>query len=166
MRITEYKTLLNDQRIEHLIKESSVNYTKEKTLDNGRKIVTMMNEIFLADQLPEEHCWLLAFDSKMKLKGVIELSHGTVNQTVVNNRETAIKLLLLNCVQFVMIHNHPSGCCQISKEDVIVTKKLAHLGVFIGCPMLDSIVIGKNEFYSFHENANMPQISEDLIWNK
>lgn len=157
LQITEYKTLLNDKRLEELVEEKAFEYSKEKTLSSPDKIVTMMNNVFDADRLPEEHCWILGFDTKEVLKGVILLSHGTVNQALVTCRELGIKLLLMNAVSFVLIHNHPSGFCDYSSADLAVTKKVSALGSLIDCKMIDSIIIGKENYFSFLEHGLMPQ---------
>lgn len=41
-----------------------------------------------------------------------------------------------------MIHNHPSGSCQPSKEDLNMAKKLATVCNLVGLELKDFIVIG------------------------
>ena len=52
----------------------------------------------------------------------------------------------------IMIHNHPSGSCQPSKEDLNMAKKLATVCNLVGLELKDFIVIGAYGYsHSVHE---------------
>ena len=40
------------------------------------------------------------------------------------------------------MHNHPSGDCTPSREDVDVTKRLVEAGKLLGIEVLDHIIVG------------------------
>lgn len=88
----------------------------------------------------------------MILTSVFELSHGTVNMSVVSPREVFQKALLANAVGIVLLHNHPSGDCTPSKQDINVTKRLMESGDIIGVNVLDHLVIGRPGYFSLKEN--------------
>lgn len=122
MRVNCYE-LNQNEGIPCLVKDSGFNYPEEKNLDGPAKISNMMRKVFDADKKAEEHVWMLSLDSKMKLLGIFEVSHGTVNIAPVAPREIFIRLLLTGAASFVMVHNHVSGCVEPSKEDVETTKE-------------------------------------------
>jgi DNA repair protein RadC len=55
--------------------------------------------------------------------------------------------------QSLSVHNHPSGNCAESREDVEVTKRLVEAGKIIGIEVLDHIVLGDGEYVSLKEKG-------------
>ena len=148
MRVNCYE-LNQNEGIPCLVKDSGVNYPEEKNLDGPAKISNMMRKVFDADKKAEEHVWMLSMDSKMKLLGIFEVSHGTVNTAPVAPREIFIRLLLTGAASFVLVHNHVSGCVEPSKEDVETTKRMSVVGALMNIPLMDHIIIGGLNQISF-----------------
>ena len=73
------------------------------------------------------------------------------NTTVVNCREILIRALLCGATNIIIIHNHPSGVPEPSREDVQITKKLQEASELIGIQFSDHIIIGRDGYYSFNE---------------
>lgn len=141
MRITKYKTELNENRCNVLVKESATNYNADN-LNNPKAITNMLNTCFIMNRLAEEYLYLIALDTKNKPVGVFEVSHGTVNASLISPREIFIRLLLVGASYFVISHNHPSGDCTPSKEDIQVTRRLKECADMMGLSLLDHIIIG------------------------
>lgn len=93
MRLTTYKTELNQELHNVLIKENSCNYPCDN-LNNPDKIVNMLNTVYRLNRQAEEHLYMLALNTKNKILGVFEVSHGTVNCSICNPRDIFIKALL------------------------------------------------------------------------
>jgi DNA repair protein RadC len=53
------------------------------------------------------------------------------------------------------VHNHPSGNPEPSDDDIRMTKKLYDCGELLGIGLLDSIIIGRDSYYSFKEKGKM-----------
>ncbi len=157
MRITRYKVVLDDHRKNVLVKETSTNYS-EKQLNSPNKIVDMVNHVFDASRLAEEYVWVLAMDSKNHCIGVFELVHGTVNMSYVSPREIFVRLCIIGAVNFVLVHNHPSGDITPSKEDELITNKVYTAGLIMGINILDHIIIGDDCYYSFNENGKIKEV--------
>ena len=56
-------------------------------------------------------------------------------------------------VSIILLHNHPSGDPSPSKDDLVLTKRMADTGSMIGIPLLDHIVIGDNRYISLRESG-------------
>lgn len=151
MNIIKYNTFLNEDRIPILVKESTKRYPV-KELDNPQRITDMMNCMYNVKNLSEEFLWCLSLDTKCKLKGIFEISHGLINASLVSPREVFMKLCLSGATSFVIVHNHPSGNSFPSKEDVRTTDRLAKCGDLMNIKLIDHIIIG-NEYYSLAENG-------------
>lgn len=151
MRVTEYTMELNNERIPSLVKEKSTNYAPLKKCKSPNDIECMMREVYRLDKRAEEHLYMLAFATNMSLLGVFEISHGTVNSSVVTPREILIRALAIGATSIALVHNHPSGDVQPSKSDVDVTKRVRKACEIVGVQLCDHVIIGDTRF-SFMEN--------------
>lgn len=152
MRITKYSTLLNEDKILIIVKERSKNYPSIRNLNSPEKIFNAMNEVFNASKQTEEHMWVMALTTKCKLIGFFELSHGTIDMTFVSPREIFMRLCLCGAVNFVLIHNHPSGDPNPSIEDIQTTKRIKDCANLMNIPLADHVIIG-DWYYSFFEEG-------------
>lgn len=96
-----------------------------------------------------EKTLLLLLDAKGRLIHERVLSIGTVNSAPVSPREVFLQALKYQAVFFLLLHNHPSGDVSPSREDAELTKKLAGLGEMMQLELLDHIIVGGQEHFSF-----------------
>ena len=80
------------------------------------------------------------------------LFKGTLNYSLVHPREVFKEAFLLNATAIICVHNHPSGNIKPSKQDIDITDNLVELGLIHGIKVLDHVIIGNNNYYSFLEN--------------
>lgn len=155
MRVNKYDVILDTDRKPILVKESAKNYTEERDLNCPSKIVRLMELMFNAPYLPEEHVWILALNNVNKPIGIFEVSHGIENGSYARGREIFMRLCLVGASKFVMMHNHPSGEINPSEVDYSTTKSIKQLGDKMGIPMADHIIIGgnANTYYSMMESG-------------
>lgn len=152
MRITKYNTVLNSDKHCELVKEKSVNYQYDGNFNTPQSIYNMLCDVFQHDKQTEEYLYLLCFNTKCRLLGVFEVSHGTVNASLCNTREIFQKALLCNASNIVLAHNHPSGDITPSKEDMQIYRRVKEAADIMGLPLLDNLIIG-DSYYSFTENG-------------
>ena len=72
-------------------------------------------------------------------------SMGTLNYTVVHPREVFKASILSNASAVLLIHNHPSGILEPSKEDIDLTERMVSAGKVLGIDVLDHLIIGTKE---------------------
>lgn len=96
---------------------------------------------------------LLMLNSKSRLIGESDISKGTVNASLITPRELFIEALQKNAVSIIILHNHPSGDPNPSREDRLITERIRQAGDLIGIELLDHIVIGNNCYISFSEQG-------------
>lgn len=77
---------------------------------------------------------------------------GTLSQSIVHPREIFKKVIVDSASCFICIHNHPSGNPTPSDEDYEITKKIDKLSKVFAIPLLDHIIIGKKNYFSFKQN--------------
>ena len=154
MKVKLYRAVLDDCRYPVLVKENG-NYVCDgrKPFNNPEVIYDFCTRELDLNRAAEEYAYCFALDTKCHLMGVFEVSHGNVNGSIVSPREIFQKLLLLGAVSFIMVHNHPTGDASPTQEDAAVTERLRQAGELMGINLVDHIVIGEGNYYSFTEHG-------------
>jgi len=80
------------------------------------------------------------------------ISIGTLNASLVHPREIFEPAIKNLSAQIIIAHNHPSGDCQPSEDDILLTKKLIEVGNILDIKIIDHIVVTNNNYFSFREN--------------
>ena len=60
--------------------------------------------------------------------------------------------LLTGARSIILMHQHPSGECRPSEEDLRLTQRLAMAADLIGIQLLDHIIVGDDDTYSMSRN--------------
>ena len=155
MRVVKYKTKLVDGRKAVLEKDYSVNYPELDNKMNGpEKVVKLAKDFLRMHEETEEYMYMICLNTKLVMTGLFEISHGNVNSSIVGTREVFQKALLGNAVSIILMHNHPSGDCTPSREDIAVTQRLKEAGQIVGVEVLDHIIIGK-QYCSLKEKGHL-----------
>lgn len=102
--------------------------------------------------LTQEHFICLYLDQSKKLIEKKLLFKGTLNKSLIHPREIFKWAYLSSAAYIICVHNHPSGNVIPSNEDINVTNMLVKIGHLQGIPVIDHVIIGNNNYYSFYEN--------------
>jgi len=103
----------------------------------------------------QEHFIAIYLDTKKYLIEDKLLFIGTLNNSVVHPREIFKYAYLVSASSIICVHNHPSNDVLPSKEDLIFTKKLVEIGKIQGINVIDHIIVGNNNYYSFYDNGDI-----------
>lgn len=103
--------------------------------------------------LDKEYVYILLFDAKHRLLKDIKLSEGTVNQAMISPRDIFIQALKYDAVYIIILHNHPSGDPEPSREDLLFTRNLADAGRLVGIELSDHIILGNCCYVSLAERG-------------
>jgi DNA repair protein RadC len=103
--------------------------------------------------LETEHIYLILTDTKNRFMKEILLSKGTVNASLLSVREIFVEALRYHAVNILLLHNHPSGDCTPSREDIAITAQILEASRLLNVPLLDHIIIGDNTFTSLKEKG-------------
>ncbi|WP_427112738.1 JAB domain-containing protein [Megasphaera sueciensis] len=108
---------------------------------------------FLADRQQEE-LWALLLDAKNHILRKKQITIGTVNASLATPREVFHAAVQQMAAAVIVIHNHPSGDSSPSTQDTAMTKRLLEAGTLMNIQLLDHIIIGKYDCYSFRKAMN------------
>ena len=102
-----------------------------------------------------EYFFSLQLNSKNQLIREVLVSVGSLNVSVVHPREVFSFAVRDSTSALILLHNHPSGDPAPSHEDYDCTKRLVHAGKILGIRVLDHIVIGHDDYYSFADASRL-----------
>lgn len=101
----------------------------------------------------QENFLALFLDTKRQCISNKIIFKGTLNQSSVHPREVFKEAVLESASALIVMHNHPSGDPLPSKADDEVTRQFAAAGNMMGIPLLDHIIVGDKEYYSYQEEG-------------
>ncbi len=138
------------------IAELSTRMVKQKlrkaiTFEDAKSVAAYYQE--KCKYLNKERIYLMLFNSADILIKEVLLSEGTVDQTLISNREIFVQALKYEAVKFILIHNHPSGDVVPSYADVQSTYSARDAGNLLGVTLADHIVVGYDSYYSMRERG-------------
>ncbi len=94
-------------------------------------------------------------NTKNEVIGWEVISIGSLNASIVHPREVFSRAIKRSAACMLVVHNHPSGHVTPSKEDVLVTTRLSEAGEIMGIPLIDHIIVSKNDYYSFKQENQL-----------
>lgn len=150
--INTYSLLLSEDKLPYLRKESSIDYAGDCKMQTPAVIVDMVNSCFELQHLAEEHVIMLALDTKKRIIGLFDTSHGSLASAECSSNNLFKRALLCNASTLIVVHNHPSGDTSPSHDDLVASENIRDAGQMIGIKLDDFIIIGGDEYYSFFEN--------------
>lgn len=101
--------------------------------------------------IDKEEVIILLLDGRNHIICEKKISLGSANSALLSSREVFKEALLYNACGVIVLHNHPSGDTWPSKEDIMITKELVRAGDIIGIPVIDHIILGDENYFSFKE---------------
>jgi DNA repair protein RadC len=98
---------------------------------------------------------VVCLDSNNRIIDISDAACGTVNQAVPIIREIIHSALQKFAASIICVHNHPSANITPSMQDKKFTRELCDAGKLMEIKVLDHIIIGDNQFYSFADEGLM-----------
>lgn len=117
-----------------------------------------MTRNFLSDQLREHKNEVFAclfMDNNYRIISFEELFQGTINRAMIYPREIVRRGLLHNAAKIILAHNHPSNVATPSDADKEVTLFIREALNLVDIEVVDHIIVGNPENFSFAEAGLM-----------
>ena len=101
----------------------------------------------------KEHLVSLYLDAQNRLICRETVSIGSLNTTRTHPREV-LQPAIVNCaLAFILVHNHPSGSLDPSRDDVEFTRTMARAGELMGISLYDHLIVSQRGFVSLKERG-------------
>lgn len=75
-------------------------------------------------------------------------SEGSIDQSAIYVREVVRRALELGASAIILVHNHPSGSPEPSRQDIAITREIAAAAGKLGITLHDHIVVGGSDYRS------------------
>lgn len=120
------------------IEESYKSYLPERITDATDAIKFV--QALIGDE-DREVFLVICLNEKNQIITVHRCHTGSLGASIVHPREVFKTAIMNNAHSIIVAHNHPSGHCQCSPEDVTVSKKLIEIGEILNIEVLDSLIV-------------------------
>lgn len=134
----------------------------KRKLNTFSELAEYCSTLFIGNH--EEAFYLLCFDAKLQLIREILLGSGTIQEVHVLPRLVAREAMRCNAVSVVVAHNHPSGDPQPSQADMDLTRGIRDALLTVEIKLMDHVVVGRQEAYSFHRNDILPLFVDTPVY--
>ena len=95
-----------------------------------------------------EHFVAFYLNSRNSLIAREVISVGTLDASLVHPREVFEPALRHGAAGVIVAHNHPSGDCDPSDDDVLITKRLRQAGELMGVELFDHVIVSNKSWKS------------------
>ncbi len=102
-----------------------------------------------------EAFWIMLLNRANRILAIEKISDGGISGTVADPKKI-FKLALdhyASCI--ILCHNHPSGNTDPSQADIQLTHKLIEAGKFLDLEILDHVIVGDENYYSFADEGKI-----------
>ena len=156
MKKTPFKL---DRVAVRLVEEPPLLY--EEPLDKPEIVVKALGEEL--KQYDREVVAIIHMQTDCRPINMTIASIGQVNNALASPRELLKAAILSTATGIIMLHNHPSGSLEPSRQDIVLTDKLKMACDLVDVKLLDHIIVGRGkEYFSFEEKEILPPHSIPL----
>lgn len=106
-------------------------------------------------RMRQEHFGVVFLNSQSEVIQTKCFFVGSDNACQVYGKIVWWKACKLEASSIILFHNHPSGDTSPSNLDIELTKQFEKGGALLGIQVLDHIIIGKYDYFSFLEHDRM-----------
>lgn len=129
--------------------DSQLKWQSNKKIQSSRDIAEIFIPLLRDEQ--KENFIVVCLNAANKVIKYEKISVGILNSSIIHPREI-FKVAIDNLSSsIILIHNHPSGNLEPSREDIVITKKLVEAGKLLDIRVLDHIITAGDKFVSFVE---------------
>ncbi len=102
-------------------------------------------------------------NSRNQIIDTVDLFEGTLESIPIRPREIVDSAIKHGSAAVIFVHNHPSGDTTPSRGDKQLTRDLVFIGNIIQIKVLDHIIIGGNEYFSFADEGLIQKYQDDFL---
>lgn len=133
-----------------LVEERKIAVPRRRVRCGGDAAAILLPYLAKADR---EHFVVLLLDAENVALGINTVAVGTPRSVQVCCREVLKPALLCNADRIVVAHNHVNGNVAPSAADRKITRAIARAADVLGVALVDHVVVGRAEFYSFRDRG-------------
>lgn len=132
---------------------------KSYTLEKSRELKEIQSPsdvyklVMDLEEEVQEKLVVILKNARGKLIHKTVVAQGTLDHLFVHPRDVFRQALAYAAHSLILVHNHPSGDVDPSKEDLRLTQQLMKAGQMLGIEVTDHLIIGKGSYLSFWQEG-------------
>ena len=134
---------------------------KENIVLSAEDVISLNSDL---KSKKKEYLVCLYLDARNALLKKEIISIGILDKSIVHPREIFGPAVELRTAGIILVHNHPSGDPEPSKQDIEVFNRIIEAGKIMGINIIDFIIIAGDRSYSFfrdlQQNENTQYFSD------
>lgn len=96
---------------------------------------------------------IICLDINKRFISMEQIFRGTIDSATIYPRDLVEKSLSAGASYVIIVHNHPSGISNPSKEDLEITHALFKAFLTVNIKMMDHLIVAGNSVYSFRDDG-------------
>lgn len=134
--------------------QKRINQSKkpQRFISSARAVFELMREKLKDEK--QEHFIAIHLNNRNYFIKEELITKGILDASIIDPREVFKSSIRNSASRIILVHNHPSGDPTPSKEDKEVTEKLVEAGELLGIRVLDHVIIGKDNYWSWKKENN------------
>lgn len=162
MTLQELQTLSGIGRIKAIELQAAIEFgsriaqvesmEREQITSSKSLALKMMQE--LGDK-KQEHLVALYLNSQNHIIHQQTIFIGSVSRSIAEPREIMHYAVKHMAASLILVHNHPSGVPQPSRNDNQVTENVRQACELMGVVMLDHLIVGRDQYFSYREKTDL-----------
>lgn len=136
---------------ECLVRKSAAPLARRETFSSPEQVRELVRARL--GGLTKEEFWVILTDSQNRLLRFEQVFRGTVDQTPAYPREILELALRHHASGVILVHNHPGGNPNPSRQDRELTATLSRLSSELGLRLLDHLIVAGDDFVSFRASG-------------
>ena len=132
-------------------KRHSQSKTPVKKISCAKDVFNLFNERLKNEK--QENFYVLILNTQNIIIKEELISKGVLDSALLHPREVFKPAIKNSAKKLILVHNHPSGNPSTSQEDLNITKKLIEIGEILDIKVLDHVIIGDGEWWSWKEKS-------------
>jgi len=109
----------------------------------------------LLSDLAHEEFWVIYLNRNNEILKQENISKGGISGTIADCKIIFKRAIEALASAMILCHNHPSGNLKPSNADILLTKKIKEAGKMLDIPVLDHLIIGEKDYFSFADSNLM-----------
>ena len=124
---------------------------EQSVLSDRARLLDYLHAVLSRERI--EQFRILFLDAEGRLLADEAQARGTVNHTPVYPREVVKRALELGAASLILVHNHPSGDPEPSREDIEMTAQVCRAAELLGVRVEDHLIVGNGRWTSLREQG-------------
>jgi len=124
-----------------------------KKISSARDVFDYFHERLKNEK--QENFYVLILNAQNHIIKEELISKGVLDAAILHPREVFKPAIKHSASKIILVHNHPSGNPKPSQEDLEITKQLIEAGKLIDIKILDHVIVGSGEWWSWVEEKKI-----------